>query len=145
MTVRNAQETDFARVTELLEALGRARVTHDSYALARQVFLNQLEDPNTAHLVAIDGGVVAGFCSLHFRTRLNHTTPQAWIPDLFVDPETRGRGAAKTLLIEAERLARERGCWQLTLESGYARKEAHEMYAVFGMANEGYYFGKPLG
>ena len=75
MTVRSAQETDFGRVTELLEALGRARVTHDSYALARQVYLDQLEDPNAAHLVAIDNGSVAGFCSLHFRTRLNHTTP----------------------------------------------------------------------
>jgi hypothetical protein len=38
----------------LLEALGRARVTHDSYALARQVYLEQLEDPNAAHLVAIE-------------------------------------------------------------------------------------------
>ena len=144
MTVRNAQETDFARVTELLEALGRARVTHDSYALARQVFLNQLEDPNTAHLVAIDGGVVAGFCSLHFRTRLNHTTPQAWIPDLFVDPSTRGRGAAKSLLIEAERLARERGCYELALESGYERSEAHLLYSAAGMEDAGKYFRKAL-
>jgi ribosomal protein S18 acetylase RimI-like enzyme len=144
MTVRTAQETDFARVTELLEALGRARVTHDSYAQAREVFLNQLDDPNTAHLVAIDGGVVAGFCSLHFRSRLNHTTPQAWIPDLFVDPATRGRGAAKTLLIEAERLSRERGCYELALESGYERSEAHLLYSAAGMQDAGKFFRKPL-
>jgi ribosomal protein S18 acetylase RimI-like enzyme len=144
MTVRSAQETDFARVTELLEALGRARVTHDSYALARQVYLNQLADPDAAHLVAIDNGVVAGFCALHFRTRLNHTTPQAWIPDLFVDPATRGRGAAKSLLIEAERLGRERGCYELTLESGYERSEAHLLYSAAGMQDAGKYFRKAL-
>jgi GNAT superfamily N-acetyltransferase len=144
MTVRSAQETDFARVTELLEWLGRAQVTHDSYALARQVYLNQLEDPNAAHLVAIDNGVVAGFCSLHFRTRLNHTTPQAWIPDLFVDPATRGRGAAKALLIEAERLARERGCYELALESSYDRSEAHLLYSAAGMQDAGKFFRKSL-
>src|SRR3954468_7163496 len=91
MTVRTAQETDFSRVTELLEELGRAEVTDDSYALARQVYLNQLEDPDASHLVAIDNGVVTGFCSLYYRPRLNHTTPQAWIADLYVDPATRGR------------------------------------------------------
>ena len=59
-------------------------------------------------------------------------------------PGARRQGAGRALLEEAERLARERGCWQLTLESGYQRREAHAMYEAFGMANEGYYFGKPL-
>lgn len=144
MTVRGAQETDYARVTELLEDLGRARVTHDSYAAAREVYLSQLADPDTAHLVALDGGVVVGFCSLHFRTRLNHTTPQAWIPDLFIDPEARGRGAAKALLSEAENLARERGCHNLTLESGYERSEAHLLYSAAGMRDAGKFFRKDL-
>ncbi|HET8648034.1 MAG TPA: GNAT family N-acetyltransferase, partial [Vicinamibacteria bacterium] len=95
MTVRPAQETDFARVTELLEALGRAKVRHDEYAAARDVYVSQLRDRDAAHLVAVVGGAVVGFCSLHFRMRLNHTTPQAWIPDLFVDPAARGGGVAK--------------------------------------------------
>jgi GNAT superfamily N-acetyltransferase len=144
MTVRAAQETDFERITQLLEDLGRARVTHESYAAARQVYLDQLVDPTAAHLVAVDGGVVVGFCSLHFRMRLNSTTPQAWIPDLFVDPAARGRGSAKTLLIEAERLARERGCWELTLESGHERSEAHLLYSAAGMQDAGRFFRKPL-
>jgi GNAT superfamily N-acetyltransferase len=95
-------------------------------------------------VVEDDAGRVIACCSLHFRPRLNRPRPDAWIPDLVVDPDARRRGAGRALLQEAERLARERGCWQLTLESGYARKEAHEMYAAFGMANEGYYFGKPM-
>jgi GNAT superfamily N-acetyltransferase len=144
MTVRAAQETDFARVTELLEELGRARVTHDSYAQARQVYLDQLADPDAAHLVAVHDGAVVGFCSLHFRMRLNSTTPQAWIPDLFVDPAARGRGAAKALLIEAEELARRRGCWELTLESGHERSEAHLLYSAAGMQDAGRFFRKPL-
>ena len=144
MTVRRAQATDFGRVTELLEALGRDRVTHDSYANARQVYFDQLEDPNASHLVAIDNGVVVGFCSLHFRSRLNHTALQAWIPDLFVDRASRGRGTAKTLLIEAERVARERGCYELALESGYERSEAHLLYSAAGMQDAGKFFRKAL-
>lgn len=52
--------------------------------------------------------------------------------------------AGPLVVEEAERRARERGCWALTLESGYAREEAHVLYEAFGMTNEGYYFGKPL-
>jgi GNAT superfamily N-acetyltransferase len=144
MTVRDAQETDFARVTDLLEQLGRAQVTHDSYGAAREVYLAQLADPDTELLVAIDGGVVIGFCSLHYRMRLNHTTPQAWIPDLYVDADARGRGTAKALLIEAEARARRRECWELTLESGYERRDAHLLYSAAGMQDAGKYFRKPL-
>jgi GNAT superfamily N-acetyltransferase len=144
MTVRSAQETDFVRVAELLEALGRPRIAHDGYARARQLYLDQLADPNAAHLVVVDGGVVVGFCSLHFRTRLNRAAPQAWIPDLFVDPASRGRGAAKTLLIAAEKEARDRGCYELALESSYDRSEAHLLYSAAGMQDAGKFFRKAL-
>ena len=95
-------------------------------------------------MVEDEAGNVVGCCSLHYRPRLNRPRPDAWIPDLVVDPAARRRGAGRALLAEAERLARERGAWQLTLESGYQRTEAHQMYVAFGMANEGYYFGKRL-
>jgi GNAT superfamily N-acetyltransferase len=142
MTVRRAQETDFGRVTELLEQMGRERVPHDSYSAARQVYLDQLADPGSEHLVAVEGGVVVGFCSLHYRMRLNRTAPQAWIADLFVDRAARGRGTAKTLLIEAERRARERGCFELTLET--ERSEDGLLYSAAGMQDTGRYFRKPL-
>ena len=144
MTVRPAQETDFARVTELLETLGRARVTHDTYAECREVYIDQLGEARTEHLVAVDAGAVVGFCALHYRTRLNRPKLQAWIPDLIVTPAARGRGTARALLDEAERLARERGCWEMTLESGYERREAHLLYTAAGMEDAGKTFRKLL-
>ena len=84
------------------------------------------------------------FCSLHFRDRLNYPTPDAWIPDLVVAEEARRRGAGRALLEEAERLARERECWALTLESGYQRTEAHQLYLAYGMEDLGKYFRKSL-
>jgi GNAT superfamily N-acetyltransferase len=136
---------DFAAVTDLLEQLGRARVTHEGYAACRDVYAAQLGHPDADHLVAEDErGNVVGFCSLHYRPRLNHVAPQAWVPDLIVTPAARGRGTARALLDRVEELARQRGCWEVTLESGYDRREAHLLYTAAGMQDAGKMFRKGL-
>ena len=56
----------------------------------------------------------------------------------------RREGIAIALLEEAERRAVARGCWHLTLESGYQRAEAHQLYRGFRMRDAGRYFSKPL-
>jgi GNAT superfamily N-acetyltransferase len=142
--VRRADAGDFEAVTALLQELGRAEVTAATREEAHRVFLAQLDEPGAGPLVVDDGNELVACCSLHFRPRLNRDTPDAWIPDLIVTAPARGRGAARALLEEAERRARERGCWALTLESGYHRGDAHRLYESFGMENQGYYFGKTL-
>lgn len=145
MRVRPAEMSDFAAVTDLLEQLGRARVTHEDYATCRDLFGRQLQDGDTDHLVAEDErGNVVGFCSLHYRRRLNYTRPQGWIPDLIVTPAARGRGTARALLDRAEELSRARGCWEVTLESGYDRREAHLLYTAAGMQDAGKMFRKQV-
>jgi GNAT superfamily N-acetyltransferase len=146
MVIRSAQPDDFGSVAHLLERLGRPPVTNRNRARAKDVYNSQLTDPDTSHLVAVtDRDRVIGFCSLHFRTRLNEESPQAWIPDLFVDEGERGRGVARALLSEAERRARERGCYEVTLESSQHRKEAHLLYVGAGMTEAGKFFLKRLG
>jgi GNAT superfamily N-acetyltransferase len=146
MNVRSAEPRDFDAVTALLEELGRNTVTDDIRDRCREVYAAQVSDPAADHLVAEDEeGRVVGFCSLHFRKRLNHTTPQAWVPDLIVTAALRGSGVGRALLEHAERRAIERGCWDLTLESAYHRIEAHKFYGAFGMRDAGKYFHKLLG
>jgi GNAT superfamily N-acetyltransferase len=145
VSVRPASEEDFGTVTALLEELGRAEVTDATRDECRRIFAAHLDDPSASHLVAADGEAVIGFCSLHFRDRLNFPTPDAWVPDLIVTAHARRRGAARALLREAERLAYERGCWRLTLESGYERVEAHRLYEAVDMEDAGKYFQKFLG
>lgn len=144
-SIRPAVMSDFARVTELLELLGRPRVTHEDYASCRDVYAAQLEDSHTHHLVAVDSRDDAvGFCSLHFRVRLNRPEPEAWVPDLIVQDAARGRGTARALLHEAERVALHRGCRKLTLESGNDRSAAHLLYRAAGMDDDGRVFEKSL-
>jgi len=146
MKIRRAEPRDFDAVTDLLERLGRQEVTDDTRDRCREVYAAQVSDPAADHLIAEDeSGQIVGFCSLHFRNRLNHPTPQAWIPDLFVLDSARRQGVGRALLEEAEGKALERRCWDLTLESGYARTEAHQLYVSFGMRDAGRYFRKLLG
>ena len=144
MKVRPAVSEDFDAVTALLEELGRPEVTDDTREECRAIFERQVADREAAHLVAEDEGAVVGFCSLHFRDRLNFTTPDAWVPDLIVAEGARRRGAGRALLEEAERQARERGCWMLTLESAHRRVEAHLFYTAFGMSDTAKSFEKRL-
>jgi GNAT superfamily N-acetyltransferase len=143
--VRSAEPADFDDVVRLLESLGRAEVTDETRDRCRALYESQLSDPAADHLVAEeDGGAVVGFCSLHYLDRLNYTTPQAWVPDLIVDEERRGSGIGGALLEEAERRARERRCWALTLESAHWRKDAHRFYEAFEMTDSGKSFFKAL-
>ena len=144
--IRAARGDDFEAVTALLEGLGRPAVTEETREDARAVYRHQVLDPDAHHMVVeAPGGQLVAFCSLHFRTRLNHATEEAWIPDLYVAERSRERGIARALLEEAERRAIARGCWHLTLESGHQRAEAHALYRDFRMRDSGRQFSKLLG
>ena len=90
----------------------------------------------SVYLVAWDGDVPIA------HAHLDWDGPE--LQDVWVAPEHRRRGVASALTAEAERLARERGCPWLTLESGHHRTEAHELYRAFGMEDMGKYFTKVL-
>lgn len=97
LTVRPIAEADFAAVSALLAELGRPAVTVDKEEAAQAVFRRHVAAPDTASLLAERDGVPVGFLSLHFRERLNHFTPDAWIPDLIVTEREWGGGAARPL------------------------------------------------
>src|SRR5690349_9871805 len=114
MPVRPVHADDYPAVCALLAELGRPAVDADNDAACRAVYDAQLADEGSDHLVAVDDdGTVVGFCSLHYRPRLNQVTPEAWVPDLIVSERTRSTGVGAALLAEAVRRARERGCHQL--------------------------------
>jgi GNAT superfamily N-acetyltransferase len=138
--IRPAAAGDFAAVATLLAELGRPTLTAGTEGTAKAVYLRHLTRKDTASLVAEWDGRVVGFLSLEFRDRLNKVRPQAWIPDLIVTESYRKRGIAQALLDSAFARAREHGCWGVTLESGYHRKDAHRLYLRVGMDDAGKYF-----
>jgi GNAT superfamily N-acetyltransferase len=143
--VRTATREDWPAVASLLAELGRpdVRGTPDEDK-ARLLFLAYLERPDAVALVAEDQGRVIGFCDMEFRSWLNFTRPEAWIPDLIVTDGARSRGAGHALLARAEELARERNCRGMSLESANWRTRAHAFYAREGWADVAHEFFKNL-
>ncbi|MBD0348124.1 MAG: GNAT family N-acetyltransferase [Thermoleophilia bacterium] len=144
MTVRRAEPRDADGVLALLAGLGRPAVADDPLS-QREVFAHHLTDPASAIYVAEENGQLAGVASLWFRPRLNWTTREAWVPDLYVDPAHRRRGHARALLDACVAAARDRGCHRLVLESGHDRTEAHGLYEGYGFVHGGRAYGLPLG
>ena len=132
MTTRCAEPSDAEAVIALMAGLGRPAVTEGDDQAA--VFRAHLEHPDGEIFVAELEGTIAGAVSLWFRPRLNWTRPEAWVPDLYVNPAFRRRDAC----VEA---ARERGCHRLVLESGHERAEAHQLYVDYGFTDGGRAYG----
>ncbi len=145
MVVRPVRAADFQAVCGLLAELGRPAVGSRTEDVCRATFEADLADPSADHLLALDDGdTPVGFCSLHYRRRLNQPVEEAWIPDLIVADRVRGTGVGRALLVEAERRAIDRGCHHITLESGHARTRAHGVYVAAGFQDTGRQFGKRL-
>lgn len=136
MNVRRAEPRDADAVLALMEGLTRPAVADDPQP-QRDVFLAHLDHADAELFVVELDGRVAGAASFWVQPRLNWTSPQAWIPDLFVDPPFRRRGAARALLDACAAEARRRGCHRLVLESGHHRAEAHQLYESYGFQHYG--------
>jgi ribosomal protein S18 acetylase RimI-like enzyme len=131
VNVRPAEPRDADAVLALMEGLTRPAVADDPQP-QRAFFFAHLGHAEVEVFVVELDGQVAGAASFWVQPRLNWTTPQAWIPDLFVDPSFRRRGAARALLDACAAEARRRGCHRLVLESGHHRAEAHQLYESYG-------------
>jgi GNAT superfamily N-acetyltransferase len=87
----------------------------------------QILDPSTAidALVAEKAGQVIGICNYVFHDHTWSKQKICYLQDLFVDPEARGGGAAKKLILACEEKAKEKGAfriyWQTQEYNGAAR------------------------
>lgn len=136
--VRHATGTDWRAIAVLLEELGRPGVLGEPDEHEHQHrYLAYLDRNDAVALVAEVSGCVVGFVNMEFRMRLHFRSEQAWIPDLVVAPGYRGAGIGAALLAEAERLAWERGCWGMALDSAHWRIDAHRFYTTQGWADTG--------
>ena len=128
---------------DLLAGLGRPAVDGNPDP-QRQVFLDHLAFDDASVFVAEDEGTVIGVASLWIRPRLNWTTPEAWLAELYVDPARRRRGAARALVDACVQEARRRGCRRLVLESATHREDAHAFYEAYGFEHAARRYELPL-
>lgn len=116
---------------ELVEAFGRLVPQLSSSPAPDRAALGSIVDaPGSVLFVARIGGVVVGALTLvTFRVP---TGMKAWIEDVVVDDEARGRGVGESLSRAALDAAQRRGIDSVSLTSRPSRAAANRLYQRIG-------------
>jgi len=134
VSVRRAGAADAAALAALLAELGYATAPADVEARLTE----------TTALVAELDGEVAAALTLSIVPVVHE--PGGWcrITMLVVAERARRQGLARTLVAEAEDIARDRGCGRIEVTSALHRDGAHEFYRGMGYGQVSEHFLKPL-
>ena len=110
--VRVAEETDAERIFELIVALAVYEKEPDAVVCSAEDLQRQLasERPPFECLLAEVGGVARGFALFFHNYSTWRGKPGLYLEDLFVEPEHRGQGIGKRLLVELAKIAVDRDC-----------------------------------
>ncbi len=134
-----ATKKDLAQLVELLGMLFVQEADFVPDAAKQKRALEQiLGDPRIGRIyVAREGGSVVGMVSTLYTVSTAEGGKAAWLEDMVVLPERRGRGVGAALLAHAVVGAREEGCMRLTLLSDEDNAQAHAVYASEGFQFSG--------
>lgn len=72
------------------------------------------------HLILVDNNIVGGCAVVFFKSLPTHKNPsgiRAFIQNLFVEPEYRGKGLGTKLLENAIETCRKKGAWRVSLNA----------------------------
>jgi GNAT superfamily N-acetyltransferase len=127
--IRKAQASDEARWRALWAsyvAFYRASVSEEVTANSWRLILDPVS--NIHALVAEKDGVVIGICNYVFHDSTWSTQPICYLQDLYVDPATRGGGAAKKLILACEEEAKAGGAFRLYWQTQEYNAPARSLY-----------------
>jgi ribosomal protein S18 acetylase RimI-like enzyme len=129
--LRRAEREDAAAVARLICAFRdyyEEREPDEAAVLATVRRL--LEDPATEFLLA--GDPPRGFAQLRFRPSVWTGADDAWLEDLYVEEEARGRGIGRSLTDACIERARSRGCKRIQLDANERNDAALALYESAG-------------
>jgi GNAT superfamily N-acetyltransferase len=128
MTFRNATEEDIPALLAMQERFFADMGDPLDLDASGRAMRELVSDPRLGRLLVTDGGyMVLGFgFSLEFGGR------DAFVDELYLVPEARGRGLGSVALRVAEEVCRETGIQALHLEVAHDNPRARELYARSG-------------
>ena len=144
MEIRFAQIEDIPGILALLRQVGLVhhngrpdifRSNAQKYGASQVISL--LDKPGTAIFVAVEETKVLGYCFCfvkeHFRDPVIVDHTELYIDDLCVDETCRGQHIGKALYETACRYARQRGCYNVTLNVWSCNESAMKFYERCGL------------
>jgi len=136
--VRDATADDLPRLIELVQQLRPGepieRLGSPLAEAYRAAFAEVEADPRQRLLVAEADGRIVGTLVVIVVPNLSHQgKPYAFVENVVVDESDRGSGYGELLMRRAIDLAREAGCYKLSLTSNKRRADAHRFYRRLGL------------
>ncbi|HTS51178.1 MAG TPA: GNAT family N-acetyltransferase [Bryobacteraceae bacterium] len=115
LSIRPASESDVALILRFIEKLAEyEKLSHEvvatEAALRHYLFGPR---PMAEVILAYWAGEPVGFALFFHNFSTFLARPGIYLEDLFVEPEHRGKGIGKALLVHLARLAMQRGCGRL--------------------------------
>jgi ribosomal protein S18 acetylase RimI-like enzyme len=110
LTVQVATAADVEPILEMMVDFNRIEMIRWTPEAGRAPLLRLVADPTLGVVgVARQGEELAGYFVLTWGFDLEWNGRDAYLTELYLRPERRGRGQARQLLAEGERLARQHG------------------------------------
>jgi len=132
-TIQLAQPADLDGVLDLLNRQFQEHAISVSAAQLRTGVLSMLDTPSLGFfLIARQQGTITGLACVSFCWTLEHGGKSAWLDELYVRVENRGRGIGHALLEAALRWAEEQGCAAVDLEVDIEHRRAENLYRRAG-------------
>ena len=142
--IRTAKEHDIPRLSDLLFQVclvhqkGRPDIFKVGRKYSKEELAELLKDENRPILVSVDDNdVVQGYCFCIFQQHKENSVltniKTLYIDDLCVDECLRGRHKGRELYEAAVQLARDSGCYNLTLNVWSCNPTAMRFYEAMGL------------
>lgn len=135
MLIREMEEKDLNEVSKLYDSLMGQK--HNVENMASKFPIMKKNDDCILLVAEEDGKVVGTVMGIVCPTMVLNFNFFLVLEALIVNEEYRGKGIAKSMLLELENRAAEIGCGYIILVSGKQRTEAHKLYEALGYAEEG--------
>ena len=153
--IRMAKEGDIPRISDLLAQVclvhhkGRPDIFKAGRKYSEEELKALLQDESRPILVSTDeAGVVQGYCFCIYQQVVGHSSltdiKTLYIDDLCVDETLRGQRVGTALYEAALALARENGCYNVTLNVWSCNPSAMRFYERMGMTPQKMYMEQIL-
>ena len=146
IVIKKASKNDIPVILGLLYELGRPKPEKDKDVdNFRKLAKKYISDSDKLILIAIHDDVeIVGMASVMFLSRLNRVNYEMYIPELIVTENFQNKGIGKQLINSCIKIAKEKKCHRIRLESGNQRKESHQFYKNLGFTQSSLSFSKNL-
>jgi GNAT superfamily N-acetyltransferase len=136
LNIRDAVVTDIPVILQLIRDLATYERAPDEVVATEESLRDVLfgSEPSAKVILAFDGDEPVGFAVYFFNFSTWLGRPGLYLEDLFVKPETRGRGYGRALLVHLAQIANHRGCGRMEWAVLDWNESAIQFYKKLGAA-----------